>query len=167
VFRRVSIVGDATGKGSSLCIRVQSRHLFFFEKRTAVRVEEMRQRAVRARLGNPSERGALQIPRSAFVWTRLRRISHSPTCPQLSLFNFPVPPPPHSRFPTLVRQGVTEHRASPNGGMEPASIMGIGFKSTTLQWCRETKTFIIRERARLFVSPASARIALAIARLRK
>lgn len=39
--------------------------------------------------------------------------------------------------------------------------MGIGFKSTTLRWCHETKTFIIRERARLFVSPASARIALA------
>lgn len=72
----------------------------FFEKRTAVRAEKMRQRrVVRARLGNPSEREALQIPRSAFVWTRLRRISHSPACPRPFPFSFP-------RFPSPVRQGV-------------------------------------------------------------
>jgi len=56
-----------------------------------------------------------------------------------------------------------EWRTERSGGRESASIMGIGFKSTTLRRCRETKTFIIRERARLFVSPASARIASAVA----
>lgn len=78
---RFNRVGDATGRDCSLCIRVQSRHLFFFwKKRSTAHAEEMRQRR------NPSEREALQIPRSGFVWTRacdesrtLRRILSCPS----------------------------------------------------------------------------------------
>lgn len=46
-------------------------------------------------------------------------------------------------------------------GRDATGIIGIGFKSATPRCHRETKTFIIRERGRLFVFPAFARIAFA------
>jgi len=75
-----------------------------------------------------------EIPRSEFVWARLRRISHSahPPPPQSTDSPSSVADPPH-RLDKVRRIGSGRFERRDGGRwVEPVNIMGIGFKSGTL-----------------------------------
>jgi len=123
----------------------------------------------------------LRAPRRRDRARARARPSEAPEIPGLSLFGracgesrtlplIPLPSPASPRNQPILplqspirrigwtRYDVSDRNDSSGGAagcwVEPVNIMGIGFKSGTLFGAprRETKTFIIRERARLFAS---------------